>query len=317
MTLKVSPQQEQILDVIKGSVATVALFLAFMFLPVIGMLPGMFASVPGAYYTLKNGRKTGLAVVLTSSALLLAAANPDVLLIYLLQAGLLSLALPEFLLRLKGGARSIIYSVALNLTVLLLAALLYAFSTGADLHAKVSKGVQSSIAQTALIYEKAGVKGDELTALKETMQQAGALIVTIYPALLTVAYGLMACLNLLVLAKIAARVRLPLYVGDFKKYRNPEPLVWLLIVAGFGMLAPQNLVYLASLNVLIVLCAFYSAQGFAVIGHYFRKLKVPRFVSIVSTLLLIFQPFMVLMVAVLGVFDLWADFRSPKKQENL
>lgn len=317
MTLKVSPLQGQILDVVKGSVTTVTLFLAFMFLPVIGMIPGFFASVPGAYYTLKDGRKTGLAVVLTASALLLAAANPEVLLIYLLQAGLLSLALAEFLLRLKGGARSIIYSVAINLTVLLLAALLYAFSTGADIHAKVTKGVQSSISQTAVLYEKAGVKGDDLKALQESMQQAGALIVTIYPALVTVAFGFVACMNLLVLAAIAARVRLPLYVGDFKKYRNPEPMVWLLIAAGFGMLAPQNLVYLASLNVLIVLCAFYSAQGFAVISHYFRRLQVPKFVRILATLLLIFQPFMVLVVAALGVFDLWADFRSPKKQENL
>ncbi len=312
-----NPLQGQILDVVKGSVATVTLFLAFMYLPVLGMIPGFFAPVPGAYYTLKSGRKIGAAVLLATSALLLAAANPDVLLIYLLQAGLLSLALPEFLLRLKGGARSVIYSVAINLAVLLLAALLYAFSTGADIHAKVTKGVQSSITQTALFYEKAGVKGDELKALQETMQQAGALIVTIYPSLVTVSFGLIACLNLLVLARISARLRMPLYVGDFKKYRNPEPLVWLLIAAGFGMLAPDKLVHLASLNVLIVLCAFYSAQGFAVISHYFRRLQVPKFVKILATLLLIFQPFMVLAVAALGVFDLWADFRSPKKQENL
>ncbi|HBA89052.1 MAG TPA: DUF2232 domain-containing protein [Geobacter sp.] len=317
MSLKLSPLQGQVLDVIKGSVTTVTLFLSFIFLPVLGMVPGVFAPAPAVFYCLKSGRRTGAGVVLVSSVLLLAVADPSALAIYLLQAGIFSLALPEFLLRLKGGARSVIYAVAVNLTVLLLAAAVYGYVTGADLHAKITKGVQTSITQTALLYEKAGIKGDELKALQDSMQQAGALIVTIYPAMVTVAYGVMACLNLLLLARIAARVRLPLYLGDFMKYRNPEPLVWVLILAGFGMLVPHNLVYLASLNLLIVLGALYSAQGFAVISHFFRRLQVPKLFRFVASLLLIFQPFMVLAVAALGVFDLWGDFRSPNKQQNL
>lgn len=317
MSQQVNPLQGQILDVVKGSVATVTLFLAFIYLPVFGMIPGFFAAAPGAFYTLKGGRTTGVAVLLASSALLAAVADPAAMVIYLLQAGVLSLALPEFLLRLKGGARSVVYAVAINLVVLLLSAALYAVTTGADLHAQVGKGVQSSIAQTAQLYEKAGIKGDELKALQESMQQAGALIVTIYPALVTVALGLIACVNLMLLSRIAARFRMPVYLGDFKKYRNPEPLVWLLIAAGFGALAPQNLVYLASLNVLIVLCALYSVQGLAVIGSFYQRLQVPRFMRWLGILLLIFQPFMLLAVAALGVFDLWGDFRSPKKQENL
>ena len=317
MSLKVNPVQGQILDVVKGSVATVTLFLAFVYFPVLGMIPGFFAPVPGAYYTLKSGRAVGLLVLLTTSALLLALADPMLLLIYLLQAGVLSLALPEFLLRLKGGARSVVYSVAINLLVVLLAALLYSYGTGVDLQAKVAKGVQSSIAQTVSLYQKAGVTGDELKAMQASMQQAGELVITIYPALVTLSLALVACMNLLVLARIADRVRMPLYVGDFKKYRNPEPLVWLLIAAGFGTLAPSTPVHLASLNLLIVVGALYSVQGFAVISHYFRRLKVPMFLRLLSALLLVLQPFMVLVVAVLGVFDLWGDFRSPKKQENL
>lgn len=317
MPQTVNPLQGQILDVVKGSVATVTLFLAFIYLPVLGTIPGCFASLPGAFYTIKSGRRTGFAVVVATSILLLAVADPAVVAIYLLQAGILSLALPEFLLRMKGGARSIYYAVAVNLSALLLAVGIYALTTGADVQAKIAKGVETSIAQTVQLYQKAGVAGDELKALQESMTQAGAVIVTIYPALATVAFGMIAWMNLVVLARIAARVRLPLYLGDFKKYRNPEPLVWLLIAAGFGMLVPSDPVHLASLNVLIVLCAVYSVQGFAVISHFFRRLQVPKFIRLLATLFLVFQPFMVLAVAVLGVFDLWGDFRSPKKQENL
>ena len=310
-------QQGRILDVIKGSVATATLFLAFMFLPVFGMIPGMFATAPAVYYALKQGRGTGFTVVLATSALLSAVADPATLLIYLLQAGVMSLALPEFLLRLKGGARSVVYTVAINLLLIVVAAAIYGQATGGQLHAKIAKGVETSIAQTGMLYQKAGIKGEELQAMQESMHQAGALIVTIYPALVTVLLGAIACLNLIVLSKVAGRVRLPVYIGDFRKYKNPEPLVWVLIAAGFGMLAPQNLAYLAALNLLIVVCALYAVQGLAVISHYFRNYAVPKFVRITSCLLLIFQPFMVLAVAALGVFDLWGDFRSPNKQENL
>lgn len=309
--------QGRILDVVKGSVATATLFLAFILLPVIGMIPGLFAPAPGVFFSLKSGRATGIAIVLATSALLAAVADPASVAIYLLQAGVMSLALPEFLVRLKGGARSVVYAVAINLVFMMAAAALYGYYTGADLHAKVTKGVQASIAQTAMIYEKAGVKGDELKAMQESMQQAGALIVTIYPALVTVTLGLVACLNLIVLSGIADRVRLPIYLGDFRKYRNPEPLVWVLIAAGFGMLVQQHLVYLAALNLLIVIGTLYAVQGLAVISHYFRKFAVPKFLRIIACLLLIFQPFMVLAIAALGVFDLWGDFRSPNKRENL
>ncbi|HBG05303.1 MAG: hypothetical protein A2075_20690 [Geobacteraceae bacterium GWC2_58_44] len=309
--------QGRILDVVKGSVATATLFLAFFFLPVIGMFPGVFAPAPGVFYALKNGRKTGIALVAATSALLAAVADPAAVVIYLLQAGVMSLALPEFLIRLKGGARSVVYTVAINLVLILAAAAFYGFATDTDLHAKVAQGVEASIAQTATFYEKAGVKGDDLKALQESMHQAGALIVTIYPALVTVALGVMASLNLWLLSRIASRVRLPVYLGEFRNYRNPEPLVWLLIAAGFSMLVPYDLVHLASLNLLIVICALYAVQGLAVIGHFFRKYTVPKFIRIIGCLLLIFQPFMLLAVAVLGIFDLWGDFRSPNKRENL
>ena len=312
-----NPLQGKIFDVIKGSVATVTLFLAFVYLPVVGTIPGLFASAPAAFYTLKRGRGTGLAILLGSCALLLGVADPAAAAIYLLQAGVLSLALPEFLLRQKGGARSVIYSVAVTIAVLMVAALVYVAATGADLHAKINQGVQTSINQTALLYEKAGVKGDELKALQDSMHQAGQLVVTIYPALVTVAYGLIACMNLMLLSGIVTRMRLPVYVGDFTKYKNPEPLIWLLIATGFGTLVPENLVHIASLNVLLVMGALYATQGFAIISFFFRKLQVPIFIRVLASLLLIFQPMMVLAVAALGVFDLWADFRSPKKQENL
>jgi len=309
--------QGRILDVLKGSVATAALFLAFLSIPMFGIFPGLFTPLPGIYYALKGGRWTGVAILLVTSLLVAVVADPASLVVYLLQAGILTIGLSEYLIRIKGGARSIVYAVALNVVVIGVAAGLYGYLTGADLHAKVVKGVEASISQTAKLYQTAGLGGQELKSLNESMRQAGALIITIYPALVTVALGTMAALNLALLSRVAARNRLPVYLGNFRKFKNPEPLIWLLILAGFAMLVEQTQVHLSALNVLIVLGTLYLAQGCAVVSHFFASYRVPTLVRVFFVLLVSFQPVMALMVAVLGIFDLWGDFRSPKNPQNL
>jgi hypothetical protein len=47
--------QGRILDVVKGSVASATLFLSFLFLPVFGMIPGLFTPLPAVYYAVKQG----------------------------------------------------------------------------------------------------------------------------------------------------------------------------------------------------------------------------------------------------------------------
>jgi len=309
--------QQRILDVIKGSVATAALFLAIFFLPYLGTIPSLFAPAPGIYYGLKSGRVVGFAVVLIMVLILSTLGDPAVIAIYLLQAGVMTLALTEFLSRRMGGARSVVYSVAVNLLVILAVIAVYGFATGGDLHTKVIKGVNTSILQTATVYQKMGITGDELKALQDSMRQAASLIVTVYPALVTVGLGMIAALNIGVVSRIGARFRVPVYLGDFRKYRNPEPMIWLLIIAGFALLVPENLVYLSALNITIVLCALYSVQGFAVLSHFFSRFSVPKYARIILSLLLILQPFLVLAVTVLGIFDLWGNFRSPHQQKNL
>ncbi|UFS68889.1 YybS family protein [Geomonas sp. RF6] len=301
----------------KGSAATVALFFVFVSVPLLGMIPGIFVAAPGIYFALKSGRVVGSSVVAITAALLAGTGDVAAAAIYLLQGGIITLALPEFLIRGKGGARSVVYTAAIDLVALLGAALLYGALTGTDLHAKVLKGIEGSIKQSVLLYQQMGIKGEELTALQQTLQQAAGVILNIYPSLLTVTLGALAALNLLVVAKYVTRLPRPVHLGEFRKYRNPEPLVWLLILAGFGTLVPQPLVHLAALNVLIVLCALYAVQGLAVIVHYFTRFAVPTFIRLMACLIIVLQPFLALAVVALGVFDLWGDFRTPKNKENL
>jgi len=314
------PDKGTLLDLVKGSVATLALFLAYVMLPVVGMLPGLFAPFPAIYYTLKRDRTIGTAIVAVSALILALVADSSATLLYIFQCGVISLTLPVFLAKGKGAARSIAYTVAINLGAILLLAGIYGALQGVNLHAQVLKGIQSSIAQTASLYEKAGIKGEDLKEYRQAMEEAGKLIGRIYPSLVVVSLAFIAGLNLLLLRKAAARLPEPPAVGDFVRFKNPEPLVWVLIVAGFAVLVPNPLATTAALNVLVVTIALYVIQGLAIIAHFFNRFAGPRFMRVVFYVVLALQPYLAIAVAALGIFDIWGDFRTPrppKQQENL
>jgi uncharacterized protein YybS (DUF2232 family) len=301
---------------IKGSVISLALFLAYLTLPLFGLLPGVLAPAAGIFFFLKGGRWVGYGIVAITVAVL-AVYDPASVVVYLLQCGILTLAVAEFLCRNKGGSRSIVYAVAINVVVMAAAAVVFSVATGSNIHQQVAKGIHNSIAQTAALYGKAGVGADELKTLRQAMEQAGDFITRTYPALITVSLGFIVGLNILVLKRLAARFSLPLQTGEFKRFKNPDQLVWVLIAAGFAMLVDNDMVALPALNVLIVLLSAYFIQGMAVMAHAFGRFAVPFFVRLIFYLLLSLQPFLTLVVAALGIFDLWGDFRTPKNKENL
>lgn len=311
------PDKGTLLDLIKGSVATLTLFLAYVTFPLVGMLPGLFAPFPAIYYALKSGRTTGTAIVVVSAAVMAIMGDATFTLFFILQSGVISLALPAFLTSERSTARAIAYTVSVNLAAIILLAVIYGATQGVNPHTQALKVVNTSISQVAALYQEMGFKGDELKALQEGMQQAGALIGRVYPALLVVSLAFIVGLNLLVLTKLSGRLPALPAAGDFRSFKNPEQLVWVLIAAGFAMLVKDQHVATAALNVLIVTIALYFIQGMAVISHFFARYAVPKFVRVIFYILLALQFYLVVAIAALGLFDIWGDFRSPKKQENL
>lgn len=311
------PDKGMLLDLIKGSVATLTLFLAYVTFPLVGMLPGLFAPFPAVYYAFKSGKSVGAAIVAVAAAVMAILGDATFAVFFILQSGVIALMLPVFLTKGKGGAKAIAWTVAVNLGAVLLLAVVYGVTQGGNPHAQAIKVINTSVSQVAALYEQIGVKGDELKALQQGMQQAGALIGRVYPALLVVSLACIVGLNLAALAKFSARLPGLPAVGDFKSFKNPEQLVWVLIAAGFTMLVKDQHVSTAALNVLIVTVFLYFIQGMAIIAHLFTRFTVPKLVRVLFYLFLALQPYLVVAVAALGIFDIWGDFRSPKQQENL
>jgi len=303
--------------VLVGAAGTFALFAASFVIPPIGFFSGILAPFPVMYFRLRQGRSIALIIILAAVAALTAVFGVNAGAVYLLQCGIIALLLPELLLRGYGAARTIAWTTGVNVAVLTAAAVIFTQVSGQDLHQSLSGEISTSISRALALYEKSGVKGEELSAVKQSMDMAAALVVRIYPSLVTLLLGIMAGCNLALIRRPAFLMGYRFPLGDFKDHRLSEPLIWVLIAAGFAMLAPSKLVTIPALNVLVVMTTLYFLQGLAVILAIIARQAFNGIMRVFLWVMLLVQPYLAAVVAAIGIFDIWGDFRTPKKQENL
>lgn len=300
-----------------GGVVSALLFLAYASIPLFGIPAGVLSPFPIAYATLRWGRVSGLAAVIAGGTAVLLLDGVPSLLIFLVQSGILALLLAEGLKRKWGGVRSLALSVCGTLVVALLLAFLWYGMQGVSLLAEIGKGIDASTAQTLKLYEGADIPAEVRGSLKDGAEAAGKLLREIYPSLIVVGLLIMSGASLMLL-----RRSLPLQisqsgVGAFAAFRVPELLVWPLIIAGFARLAPPPWGGMWALNVLILLGMLYFLQGLAVLQVRASRSPVAGMMRVFFFMLILFQPYLVIAVAVLGLFDLWGNFRTPRQKQNL
>jgi len=300
-----------------GTVGSFILFAAYMVIPLAGFFSGLLAPFPAAFFRLRHGRWTALVITMGAATLLAALFGIQSAAFYLLQCGVIALLMPELLLKGYGTARTLSWTTAVNLVVLVLAAVAFGMISGQNIHGLAVREINTSISQAAAVYERAGVKGDELALLKQSMAMMASLLIRIYPAMLTILLAIMSACNLTLVRRVAARTGIELTTGDFNAFRNRDHLIWLLIGAGFAMLAGTPIVTTPALNVLVIVTSLYFLQGLAVVLTIIARQSFGGLLRVMLFLMLLFQPYLAALVAVLGIFDLWGDFRTPRKQENL
>jgi uncharacterized protein YybS (DUF2232 family) len=300
-----------------GMAGSFILFAAYLVIPPAGIFSGLLAPFPAAYVRFRHGRWTAIITVLGGTAAMTALFGLTAGTFYLVQCGLIALLMPELLLRGFSAVRSIVWTTAANLALLTMAVVFFSITSGQDLHQLVVAEIQKSVAQAVSIYEKSGVKGDELVVLKQTMATAADLVIRMYPALVTITLIAMAGCNLALLRRFTAFRGYELNIGEFREYRNPDILVWLLIAAGFSLLATNQIITIPALNILAVIVLLYFMQGLAVLFTVIARQSIAGVLRVGLYIMLVLQPYLAALVAVLGIFDLWGDFRTPRKQENL
>lgn len=99
--------------------------------------------------------------------------------------------------------------------------------------------------------------------------------------------------------------------GDLTEWRLPEAWVWVFIVGAILLFFPGGL-NTVGLNLLIVMVTLYFMQGFEIFNYLCRKWSVPNPIRYLIIFFLVIQAYGFILLALLGLGDIWVDFRKPK-----
>ena len=290
------------------TVAAIFCFLAGRYAGELGIVFYMLCPVPILYLTLRCGTLTGVVGSIVSIMAIAVASPASVALQYGLVFGLSSVSL-GYLLRVTRWDKAVGYTAILIFLVTITVSTLLAYSQDKNLIDIISSYVAAEVELAQGQYAAMDIQGEQLTQL----ENAGNLIETwaprIFPGMLLLCIGMLNYLAFLLVR------RLPKAAGsygvDFPEWKAPEPLVWVLIAAGFSLAAPEGYWTIIAVNLLIVLLPIYFLQGLAVMGVFMNRRNVPPIVKGLIYCLLLLNP-LPMMVATLGLFDIWADFRRPR-----
>lgn len=300
-----------------GVVGSFVLFAAYLAIPPLGIFSGLLAPFPAAYNRLIHGRLSSVIVLLGSTALISALFGIFAGCLYLGMCAMISLLMPELLLRGNSGSQVLFWTTLANVLIYSIGIIVYTSVFGVNLPQLVSNEISGSMKQAVALYEKGGVTGEELELFKSSMAVATDLLKRLYPALITAMLVIIAGCNLVLVKKTTANTSITLHIDDFTSFRNPDLLVWLLIACGFALLLPLSPITTPALNILLIITMLYFFQGMAVVSAMIKRYSVPALLRIFLYTMLIIQPYLLALVAGIGIFDLWVDFRTPKTQENL
>ncbi len=151
--------------------------------------------------------------------------------------------------------------------------------------------------------------------MNDAVQRVIPVMVRLFPAIAVSSAILISWVNLLVTRRYCRNrgVSLPPW-GEWSHWKAGESLVWGVIAAGFSLLLPVKMLQLVGLNVLMVMGTIYLLQGFSILAFYFERWNLPRALRAFLYALLFVQQYLALGAVLLGLFDVWADFRRLSKK---
>lgn len=299
------------LHLVGGVLLTFVLQMAAGVLGPAGLPLSLLAPLPAALAVMLHGVATGSAMVLLTTMVVLPVAGPAGAVAYLLQYGMGSLVLPLLLRRGLAWDRA----VALTLAVVLAVA---ALGIGAFLLQQerapgeiVGQYLRGELERALELTRSSELPDTDKAELQTLAGETVELLERIYPGVVVAVGGAILLLTTFLLSALA-KGRFVLPGPPFALWKAPELLIWPLIAGGFGALLANGWPQTLAMNLLVVLLPIYFLQGLAVVGFFFQRRGVSPLMRALSYMLLIvFNPFQFI-VAGIGVFDLWIDFRKPR-----
>jgi uncharacterized protein YybS (DUF2232 family) len=289
-------------------------FLAASLIPMVGAFFFILTPLPIIYYYSKTGRMQGSAIFLISSflvAVVLTYSGFAANIPFILITGFLGVLLSEIFRKKYSIEKTIVYPVTVILLLWCSFIVFHSLSTGVEPWRLIEDYIGKNLEESIQLYAQLDIPAEQIDLLKDNFKQITSFFANIFPALVLVSASFIVWLNILAARQIFQRNGMwyPDF-GDLSRWKAPEGLIWLLIAAGGSLLVPVSLVRIISLNLVIVCLFAYLLQGLSIISFLFKTRNVHRSFRILCYCLIFAQQYIIVLIAFVGVFDLWVDFRK-------
>ncbi len=338
-----------------GAGLSVGLFVSMSLLPLFGVFLGIFTPAPLFFFYYRRGRlfgltMTGLAILGVLAIYALVGRSFGV--IFFFECAILAVVMAEAFIRRLGPTRAVGYPAGVILgmgVVLMLGASLFLGQNPWDFaKAVVERQVHGSLQVYELLLsggdqapgqpapalqdQPRGSAGEVDPAPLEQPEQAeetpsglslspeltrlASVLISLFPGFMVLGTILVVWANFMVGRHFVGRTAgLPPEFSDLTVWSAPEPLIWVVIACGFGIFLPFRTLNILAANGLLMLGLLYFFQGLSIVAFWLEKKGAPVFLKTAAYTLIALMQTIDVMIAALGLFDMWFDFRKLKKSQ--
>jgi uncharacterized protein YybS (DUF2232 family) len=173
---------------------------------------------------------------------------------------------------------------------------------------ELDQGLVSGLAQ---YQESADMAPDTLESIRKAVELIRVYIPKVLPALLVSVILSTTWLNLALGNWLLKKNHKDLsHWPDFKDWQLPESLVWGVVFGGVTVILLPAPLSILGLNILIICGIIFFFQGLAIVSSLLFKWSVPRPFRILIYGLIFIQTYGIILLSVVGLADVWADFRK-------
>ena len=297
----------------------VAVFILFAsaLIPLFGPFFCLLTPLPFLFYSTKLGLQEGikLAVVAIIGIGLIAklAGHPHIIL-FGIELSALGLALAELFKRRLGVGQTILYATLFM--ILLSLGYLFILGLSKDMGPleMMLDYLHGHLKATLDTYKTMGMPQENVAEL----EQYGKLFIdTVYPSLMIIGVGFAVWLNVIVARPVfrMGNLSYPEFIS-MDRWQAPEVMIWGVIVSGFALFLLPGVIQSLAANVLLVLMVIYLFHGLSIILFFLNKYRLPSWVRLGVYFLIVVQQIFLLLLAIAGLFDQWADFRKLRRESE-
>lgn len=304
--------------ILSGIALTTLIGAGSISLPVFGFACFLILPLPALYYRMRLGAQQAAMTTLGAFlCLVLFSKGLSADLFFLGGMLMLGFFMGEFAQRSLPVEKTIGYACGAVLTAGIFSLMIYGNLANLGLVRLVSDYIGKNLELTLAFYETIGMPQESITLLASAMAQIQYILIRILPSLCAVGLLFSAWLNLLLARAILRGSLRNEFLGEhLNAWKSPDFLVWGVAGGGLMLLAPSVFLKVLGLNGMIVLTMIYFFQGIAIIAFYFEKKKVPMALRVLLYGTVALQQLFILVIAVIGLFDVWLNFRRLEIDNN-